>query len=160
MQLVRAGKLLGVTIGPDSQETRWTDVGHKCWVTSRASTSSTGGFWQALRHYRVFAFSVLCHVAQFDDIPNHIRKMDALALQCLTKGPYKTFPAGALQCLTDVGAPMEAPSLSVMNRAALVRNACSSAAFFARRALRRCTHSQKTHGVGTSFAFLVHVASL
>jgi hypothetical protein len=87
MTVTRAGKLLGVAIGPDSLESRWNDAGKKYWSTCRASRSSTGGFWQALRHYRVFAFSVLCHIAQFDNIPKHIRRMETLALQCLTKGP-------------------------------------------------------------------------
>jgi hypothetical protein len=133
MKVRRAGKLLGVAIGPEAQRLRWKDAGKKYWATSRASKASAGGFWQALRHYRVFAFSVLCHIAQFDEIPNDIRKMEGLALQCLTKGPFNTFTVGSLQCLTDIGASFEAPSLTIMNRAALVRNACSSAAFFRAR---------------------------
>jgi hypothetical protein len=56
--------------------------------------------------------------------------MEALALQCLTKGPYNTFPENTLHTLTNIGAPMEAPSLATMNRAALVRNAISSKVFF------------------------------
>jgi hypothetical protein len=110
-------------------EDRWQEAGKKYWAASRSSRSSFGGFWQALRHYRVFVFSILCHLAQYDEILTDILRMEALALQCLKKGPYNTFPEDALQTLINIGSLVEAPSLATMNLAALVRNAVSSKAF-------------------------------
>jgi hypothetical protein len=133
IKLARAGKLLGVMLGPESATTRWAQAGEKYWTTSRASKASAGGFWQALRHYRVFAFSVLCHLAQFADIPQHIARMENLALQGLTKSPFNTFPSPSINTLCNIGAPLEAPSLAAMNTAALVRNATTSQIFFCAR---------------------------
>jgi hypothetical protein len=58
-----------------------------------------------------------------------MKHMENLAVQGLTNSPFNTFPCGAINSLTDLGYPREAPSLTITNTAALARTALTSAAF-------------------------------
>jgi hypothetical protein len=101
----------------------------KFWTRSRDAKATTGGFNQALLHYRVFAVSVLQHLMSYANVPKETKHMENLAVQGLTRSPFNTFPCGSINSLTDVGYPREAPGLTTTNTAALARTALTSAAF-------------------------------
>jgi hypothetical protein len=130
MLLADTGKLLGVFIGPAAEESRWADCLNKYWARGRDAKATGGGFWHALHYYKIFAASVLSHIMQFNKLPATFHKMESLALQGLTRGPHQVFPGDTLCHLTDIGARTEAPPLGLINIAAMVRTATSSAAFF------------------------------
>jgi hypothetical protein len=129
-----AGKLLGVLIGPGADEQRWAAAAAKFWTRSRDAKATTGGFMQALLHYRVFAVPVLQHLMSYSIVPKATQQMENLAVQGLTKSPFNTFPCGAVNSLVDIGYPREAPSLTTINIAALARTALTSEVFAAARA--------------------------
>jgi endonuclease/exonuclease/phosphatase family metal-dependent hydrolase len=128
-----AGKLLGVLLGPAAADDRWTAAAAKYWTRSREAKATTGGFMQALVHYRVFAAPVLQHLLSYTNIPKGTLHMENLALQGLTHGPFNTFPSGTVSSLADLGFPLEAPRLATTNTAALARTALTSSAFAAAR---------------------------
>jgi endonuclease/exonuclease/phosphatase family metal-dependent hydrolase len=134
MHINSAGKLLGIMIGPEAANERWTAAASKFWTRSRDAKATTGGFTQGLLHYRVFAVPVLQHLMSYSAVPKAMRHMENLAIQGLTHSPFNTFPCGAVSSLTDIGYPREAPSLVTLNTAALARTALTSAAFAAARA--------------------------
>jgi hypothetical protein len=133
MLIKQAGKLLGILLGPGAADQRWTAAAAKFWTRSRDAKATTGGFMQALLHYRVFAVSVLQHLMSFTNVPKEAKHMENLALQGLTNSPFNTFPCGSVSSLTDIGCPREAPNLTTTNTAALARTALTSAAFAAAR---------------------------
>jgi hypothetical protein len=128
-----AGKLLGVLIGPGAGDQRWAAATAKYWKRSRDAKATTGGFSQALLHYRIFAVSVLQHLMSFTNMPKATLHMENLAVQGLTRSPFNTFPCGSINALTDIGYPFEAPNLVTINTAALGRTVLTSAAFAAAR---------------------------
>jgi hypothetical protein len=129
MEVNTAGKLLGVLIGPGADEQRWAAATAKFWTRARDARATTGGFTQALLHYRIFAVSVLQHLLSFSEAPKHTFHMENLATQGMTRGPFNTFPSGCLSYLTDIGYPHEAPSIGLTNIAALARTALTSDVF-------------------------------
>jgi hypothetical protein len=133
MLIQPAGKLLGILIGPGADDQRWAAATAKYWTRARDAKATTGGFTQALLHYRVFAVPVLQHLMSFTNMPKTTQHMENLAVQGLTRSPFNTFPCGAITSLSDTGYPREAPNLVTINTAALGRTALTSAAFAAAR---------------------------
>jgi hypothetical protein len=133
MRIDSKGKLLGVFVGPAASACRWTTTGDKFWRRARDAKASGGGFWLALQRYRIFAVSVLGHLAQFAQLPVSLLRMEELAVQGLSRGPHNVFSVRSLCYLKDLGCPLEAPQLQHINRASLVRAATSSQEFFRAR---------------------------
>jgi hypothetical protein len=133
MLINKAGKLLGVLLGPGADDQRWVAATSKFWTRSRDAKATTGGFMQALSHYRIFAFPVLQHLMSYTMVPKSTQHMENLAVQGITRSPFNTFPSGSVNSLTDVGFRCEAPNLAITNLAALARTAITSDIFVAAR---------------------------
>jgi endonuclease/exonuclease/phosphatase family metal-dependent hydrolase len=133
MAIQDTGKLLGIFIGPGGEVPRWSEAADKYWARAKDAKATCGGLQASVRHYQIFAVSVLSHLMQVSKAPKRVQQMENLAVQGLNRGPHNTFPSGALGRLSDIGCPFEAPRLEIVNRAALARAAFSSEEFLAAR---------------------------
>jgi hypothetical protein len=124
-----AGTLLGVLLGPEAAQHMLTPAATKYWHRALETRSLMTSFKHSLRHYAIFAFPVLSYVIQYAEVPPQVLAQEARALQLLTRAPWNSIPAEALQHLKDLHIAYEAPSIERTAMAATFRAAVKSPAF-------------------------------
>ena len=90
---------LGVVVGPEADDNRWTKIGSKFWARTVLARSGGAGFFSSLRRYRTYAYSVLSYIAQFSTPSKSMVTLEAKTAQQLTAGPWNANLADTLQNL-------------------------------------------------------------
>ena len=122
-------KYLGVLVGPESACLSWKAPTAKYLERVKLIRAAGNGLCQSIVDYKMYAVSVLSHVAQFEFAPKETLKTETRALQMLTAGPWNAINKELMLQLTDIGYTTEAPSISNLARAAMFRFCSRSKAF-------------------------------
>lgn len=122
-------KYLGTYLGPGASDVAWIGQGAKLLSRTWTLKKLACGLEGSVHAYRVRAFSVLSHVAQFLPPSPKILKIEDRAVRLLTNGPYTSLVPSFSCNLKDLGFPFEVPSLARYSLACLSRVASNSFAF-------------------------------
>jgi hypothetical protein len=122
-------KYLGIMVGPESACISWRGPTAKYLERTRMIRTAGNGLCQSLADYKIYAVSVLSHVAQFEYAPAETMKAEAKALQMMAAGPWNAINKELMIQLTDIGYAIEAPSIDFTARAAMFRFANQSRVF-------------------------------